>query len=297
MRCIYIYNPYSGKRKHMKLKHYIISKLKSKFKTLDVYPTDKKGDATKFASEACGKYDIIVVAGGDGTLNEVINGIANKPNRPKIGYIPTGTTNDLARSLKIPRNIKKALKIILNENSTKHDIFKSNNKYGIYVCAFGIFTASSYTTKQSEKNKIGQLAYYFSGIKEIATTKHFPLTLKTTNLQFTTDIILAIITNGKYCSGFKINEKNNYKDGYVNLILFKEKNKKSISLSTLLNIVKLFLFGVISIKKVKNCSIIKLDKCSIELNNETPVNIDGEYGFSGSFDFEVLKEHIEIFIK
>lgn len=297
MKCVYIFNPNSGKKKHVKMQDYIVKKLLDKFEVVDVKPTKKRGDAKTFASEACGVYDVIVVAGGDGTLNEVINGIAESEIRPKIGYIPTGTTNDLARSLKIPFNIKKALKVIIDGNSLKHDIFKANDKYGIYVCAFGIFTSASYSAKQSTKNKLGKLAYYFSGITEIGKTKKFPITLKTTNLEFTTDIILGIIANGRYCSGYRIDKNADCRDGFVNVILFKEKNPKHISLKTLLTIARLFLFGVVNIQKVKNCSILKLDKFSITLDEKTPVNIDGENAFKSSFDFEMLKQHIEIFVK
>lgn len=297
MKCVYIFNPNSGKKKHVKMQDYIVKKLLDKFEIVDVRPTKKRGDASVFAKEACGNYDVIVVAGGDGTLNEVINGIAGVENRPKIGYIPTGTCNDLARSLRIPFNIKKAVDVILKGNSLKHDIFKSNDKYGIYVCAFGLFTAASYSAKQNVKNKLGKLAYYFSGIKEIGKAKKFPITLKTTNLEFTTDIVLGIISNGRYCSGYKIDKDSNCHDGEVSVILFKEKNPKSVSLKTLLTICRLFLFGVTSIKNVKNCTVLKLSDFRITLNDNTPVNVDGEHGLKGSFDFSIEKEHIEIFVK
>lgn len=297
MKCVYIFNPKSGKQKHLKYQDYIIKKLLTKFEIVDVKPTKKKGDASTFASEACGEYDMIVVAGGDGTMNEIINGIAEKENRPQIGYIPTGTTNDLARSLNIPRNIKKALNVILKGKSLKHDIFKVNGKYGIYVCAFGLFTASSYTTDQCLKNKVGKLAYYFSGITEIGKTKKFSVTIKSENLSFTTDAILCLIANSRYVSGFKIDNEANCHDGYVNLILFKEKNPKRVSLKTLLTICKLFLGGLAKIKNVKNCHVVKLSKFSVELDDKTPVNIDGEIGHKGSFDFEMLNEHIDIIVK
>ena len=297
MKCVYIFNPNSGKKKHVKMQDYIVKKLLDKFEVVDVRPTKKRGDASEFAKEACGIYDVIVVAGGDGTLNEVINGIAENENRPKIGYIPTGTCNDLARSLKIPFNIKKAVNVILEGKALKHDIFKANDKYGIYVCAFGLFTAASYSAQQKVKNKLGKLAYYFSGIKEIGKAKKFSITLKTTNLEFTTDIILGIIANGRYVSGYKIDKNADCHDGEVNVILFKEKNKRSVSLKTLLTICRLFLFGVTSIKNVKNCTILKLSDFSITLNENTPVNVDGEHGLKGPFDFTMARDHIEIFVK
>ncbi len=297
MKCVYIFNPNSGKKKHVKMQDYIVKKLLDKFEIVDVRPTKKRGDASVFAKEACGVYDVIVVAGGDGTLNEVINGVAENENRPQIGYIPTGTCNDLARSLKIPFNIKKAVDVILKGNSLKHDIFKANDKYGIYVCAFGLFTAASYSAKQDVKNKFGKIAYYFSGIKELGKAKKFPITLKTENLEFTTDIMLGIISNGRYCSGYKIDKDSNCHDGVVNVILFKEKNPKSVSLKTLLTIFRLFLFGVTSIKNVKNCTVLKLSDFKITLADNLPVNVDGEQGLKGTFDFSIAKEHIEIFVK
>lgn len=297
MKCVYIYNPKSGKRKQVKYKDYIIKKLLSKFDVVDVRETKKQGDASIFAGEACGVYDMIVVAGGDGTMNEVINGLAEKENRPKIGYIPTGTVNDLAHSLGIPKNIKKALNIILKGNSFRHDIFKVDGKYGIYVCAFGIFTATSYATDQKSKNKFGKLAYYFTGVKEIKRTKKFPVTVKSENLQFTTDAILCVIANSRYVGGFKIDNEANCHDGYVNLIIFKEKNPRHVSLKTLLTICKLFLGGLAKLRKVKNCHIVKLDKFSVELADNIPVNLDGEIGHKGSFDFEILNEHIDICVK
>jgi len=297
MKCIYIFNPQSGNKKHNKMKDYITKKLLSKYDIVDIKPTEKRGDAERFAKEACGVYDAIIVAGGDGTLNEIINGIANQEVRPKIGYIPAGTTNVVAHSLKIPKNIKKAIKIILNENTMSCDIFKVNQKYGIYVCAFGLFTASSYSTNQKEKNIFGKLAYYFSGIKELGTTKKFKFTLKSDELELKKDIILGIIANGKYVSGFKINKDSTFNNGLVNLIIFHEKNKKSVSLKTLFTILKLFLFGVTSIKKVKNCSVIKLNKFRIEFEDNIPINVDGEKGAEGSFDFMLLNHHIDIFVK
>lgn len=297
MKCLYVFNPTSGKQKNKKNTSYILDKLKTKFDTVDVMPTQKRGDAGIFAKNACGKYDVLVISGGDGTVNEVINAIANEENRPQIGYIPTGTTNDLAHSLKIPKNVKKAVNIILNGKVAHHDIFKINDKYGIYVSAFGLFTASSYTASQKTKKKFGKLAYYFSGFKEIKNAKKFALTLKTDTIQFDSNIILGIIANSRYVSGYKINKMADCSDGFVNVILFKEKKKKGVSLKMLLKIFRVFLFGITTLKNTKDIVVLKLNKFSINFDENITINIDGEKGLNGSFDFEVLKQHIDIFIK
>ena len=297
MKCLYVYNPKSGKQSHEKNTCYIVSKLKSKYDVVDVKATTKRGDAGKYAMDACGVYDVLVISGGDGTVNEVINAIAIKNDRPKIGYIPTGTTNDLAHSLKIPTKIKKALNIILNGKTTKHDIFKINNMFGIYVCAFGIFTASSYTASQNQKKTFGKLAYYFTGVKEIGSAKKFHLTLEGNNYLVEDDVILGIIANSRYVSGYKINKMAKCDDGYVNVILFKERKKKGISLKMLLKVIRLFLFGVTTLNNSKDCVILKLNKFRIDFKENPTINVDGENAFNGSFELEVLKEHIEIFVK
>lgn len=297
MKCLYVYNPTSGRQKNPKNIRYVVKKLKTKFDVVDVKHTKKRGDAAIFAKNACGVYDVFVVSGGDGTMSEVVNALAQMENRPMVGYIPTGTTNDLAHSLKIPKNVKKAVKIILNGKTVNHDIFKVNNQYGIYVSAFGIFTASSYTAKQKTKKRFGKLAYYFSGVKEIKNAKNFTFTLKTKDLEFTSKIILGIIANNKYVSGYKINKMADCSDGYVNVILFKEQKPKGVSLKMLLKIAKVFLFGVTTLSNSKDIIVLKLDKFSVHFEENVVINIDGERGLEGSFDFEVLKQHIQIFVK
>ena len=296
MKCLYIINPNSGTGITNTTITYIVSQLKTKYNLVDVLKTTKRGDARGFACDACGVYDTIVVSGGDGTLNEIIDGIANKDNRPKIGYIPTGTTNDLAHSLKISTNVKKSIKLILDDHTIKHDIFKAGDLYGIYVCAFGLFTGSSYNASQKAKKAFGKLAYYVNGAKELGKVRKFPISLKYNGEELKTDIILGVIANSKYVSGYKINNKADCTDGNVNVILFKEKSKKRVSIKSLFNIFKSFLFGIKTIKNSKDCIVLELNKFSCELNNKNVVNIDGEFGFTGSFNFEVIPGHVEIFV-
>lgn len=296
MKCVYIYNPKSGKMQNEKLASFIEEKLKTKFDEVVCRPTQKQGDAGAFASEACGKYDTIVVAGGDGTINEVVNAIATKENRPKLGIIPTGTANDLAHSLKIPKDIKKALKIILKGKTITHDIFKVNNRYGIYVCAFGIFTKASYETEQIEKKKLGYLAYVKFGIKELFTSNSFNVTIKAKDTTITGDYALGLITNSRYVAGQKLNNKANFSDGYVDIVLVEAKKKK-VTLKPLMKIAKLFLLGLNNLNKFDQCKLLHLNKFRVILPEYITTNIDGERGENGSFDFEVLTKHVEIFVK
>lgn len=296
MKCVYIYNPNSGKGVCSKTKDYVVSQLRTKFERVDVMPTQKRGDATEFARQACGKYDVLVVSGGDGTMNEIVTGLASEEHRPSIGYIPTGTINDLAHSLKIPKNIKKALKIILNGHTIKHDIYKAGDRYGIYVCGFGIFTGTSYNSSQKTKKVIGKLAYYVNGAKDLGRFNKFPITLTYGENVLKTEIILGLIVNNKYVGGYKINKMADCSDGNVNVVLFKENRKKGVSIKSLLNIARSFLFGIGTLKNSKNCTILELNKFKVGLDPQTNVNLDGEFGFTGSFNFEVLPRHLSIFV-
>lgn len=297
MKCVYIYNPTSGKMKNGKKTQYIIGRLKEKFNELEVKPTGKRGDAGDFAREACGNCDVLVVAGGDGTLNEVINAIVPCQNRPKIGYIPTGTTNDLAHSLRIPKNTKKALNIILQGNTIKHDVFKAGQKYGIYVCGFGVFTGCSYNAAQKYKKHFGRIAYAMNGAKEMFTGKPFDLELITEDKNFSGKFVLGLIVNSRYVAGFKINKMACCNDGFVNVVLVKTHAKKHFTLASLLRVFRVFLFGIKSLNHSKKCIILKLNKFKINVEKNITINLDGEEGFKGSFDFEVLPEAVEIMVK
>ncbi len=297
MKCVYIYNPASGKQKSENLRNYVVEQLKEVFEVVTARPTQKAGDATIFAREACGVFDVLVVSGGDGTMNEVINGIAQQPVRPKIGYIPTGTTNDLAHSLKIPKKVKKAVEIIKKGVSTTHDIFRANDKFGIYVCAFGLFTGTSYQSSQKDKKRFGRLAYFKSGVKELFCSTPFPLAIKYDDVTLTGNYVLGVLANSRYVAGYKINKMANCNDGFVNVILLKTSASKLITPTSLFRVFRAFLFGMNSLHRNKKCILLKLSKFHVDIPQKTVVNLDGERGLNGPFDFEVLPQHVEIFVR
>ena len=133
MKCIFIYNPNSGKGKIAKKLSYIVKKLRTKYESVDVYATKAKGDLTKKVTEVADEYDCIVFSGGDGTFNEVLRGIGEMEQLPLLGYLPGGTANDIAHSLGIPRNsVRGALKVILKGRRELLDCMRVNgSEYAI----------------------------------------------------------------------------------------------------------------------------------------------------------------------
>ena len=292
-KCLFTYNPQSGKGKIVKNENLIVKMLNEKYE-VKVVRSEFAGHIGKIILEQGENYDLIVVAGGDGTLNEAINALARLNKKPKLGYIPTGTVNDVAHSLKIPKNIKKAVNIILNGQEFKHDIFKMNDRYGIYVCCSGLFTESSYATNQNNKKKLGKLAYGLYGVKKIFTSKSINLSLKYQGGNVEGKFAIMLIINSRSVAGFKINPNAILNDGLVDIVLIKSKKEK-INFSAVLRVAKLFLFGIPK-KSSKNVIILHLDKFEVETPYDTVINLDGEHIGDGSFTFETIKEGINILI-
>ena len=107
MKCLLVYNPVSGKSKRfIKKLPYVEKALRSKYDVVDIRPTNYAREAVEIANEACGKYDVVIAAGGDGTFSEVLKGIGEHNHAPVIGYIPSGSCGDIAKNHHIPNNIK-----------------------------------------------------------------------------------------------------------------------------------------------------------------------------------------------
>ena len=295
--CIFIYNPISGKIKNKKRISKIISTLNGVYGEVDVIKTEYPKHATQLAKSSCGKYKYLIISGGDGTFGEIINGIAEEPNKPIIGYIPSGTVNDISNSLNIPHNYKKALKVIKNNNQFSHDIFKVNDNYGIYFCGTGAFTSTSYATKQKSKNFFGKLAYFSYCVRQIFKVKDFRLNL-TDSQQNTISgkFIMMVIFNSKSVAGFKINKKAVLNDGKVDIVLMKRNHSILNYVSSILTLLKMFFMGIHSLKNKKHVIVTSLDQFDINISKSLIINIDGEKTFKGNFHFETIKEAIKIII-
>lgn len=126
---------------------------------VSVHETQGPGDATQTVHDHGAQFDLIVCAGGDGTLNETITGLMTLEERPPLGYLPNGSTNDFAASLHIPANLVEAALIASDGTPTPLDIGIHNDRYFAYVASFGAFTRASYSVPQETKNALGHFAY------------------------------------------------------------------------------------------------------------------------------------------
>ncbi len=176
-KLLFIINPVSGKRMGLKYLPNIIKLFFDNGYAVTAMVTDRRGDATDFAMEYGGDYDLVVCIGGDGTLNEVVTGLARGGISVDLGYIPCGSTNDFAACHKLSSDIMTAADNIMNGSVTRFDLGKFGESYFSYVAAFGAFSWLSYTTPQNLKNVFGHSAYIFDALRDLPKIKSERLTV------------------------------------------------------------------------------------------------------------------------
>lgn len=273
-KLLFIYNPYAGKGKiKNKLSDVVETFVKAGYE-VTIFPTAGKKDATRIISRTSNDYDLIVCSGGDGTLNEVTAGVMGLSNRPEIGYIPAGTTNDFALSHKIPKNILNAAEIAVYGESCYYDVGSFNQEYFNYIAAFGAFTDVSYETPQTYKNMLGRIAYLLEGMKRLPSLKSYHMTVVYEDHIMEDDFIFGMITNSHSVGGFKgfINQKIFLDDGLFEVCLIKVP-KNPLELQSIIN--------TLLITKEESTNLIytfRAKNLSIQAKELVPWTLDGEFG-------------------
>lgn len=194
-RMLLILNPRAGTCKANKLLPQIISIFNRASYCVTVHVTNGPGDGHNAIGLLAQHMDLVVCCGGDGTFNETVNGLLTNNLRIPIGYIPCGSTNDFAASLKLPTDILEAATAIAEGTPLPYDVGQVNGRYFSYVASFGAFTRSSYATSQRMKNSFGFLAYLLSGIREVASIHSVPVRLELDDQVIEDSFIFGAISN------------------------------------------------------------------------------------------------------
>ena len=171
-KLLFIMNPFAGQKKANKVLPEILMAFTDAGYEIQVAMTTGAGSATNLAAEYGGQKDLVVCCGGDGTLNETITGIIRAGLQVPVGYIPSGTTNDFASSLKLSHNPIQAAKDIIEGTPVAYDVGKFGQRYFCYVASFGAFTKASYAVPQTVKNALGHTAYVLGGISELSQIRN-----------------------------------------------------------------------------------------------------------------------------
>ena len=180
-KLLYIYNPAAGRRTAKASLSDVVEVFSRQGYEITVHPTQGRGDATRTVLEDGGGFDRVVCCGGDGTLNETVQGLLALPadKRPVLGYIPAGTTNDFSRTLELPRTLPELAEAAGAGTPRPIDVGEAEGRPFTYVAAFGLFTDVSYSTPQANKNLLGHFAYLLEGMGRLASIPSYHMKVST----------------------------------------------------------------------------------------------------------------------
>lgn len=292
-RLLFIYNPHAGKGLlKPKISDVIDIFVKAGYEVV-VYPTQSYRDGYKkviqYAKE---EFDLVVCSGGDGTIDEVVTGMMKRTDREPIGYIPTGTTNDFANSLHIPKGLLSAADNAVNGTVFSCDVGGFNEDIFVYIAAFGLFTDVSYQTKQEVKNVLGHLAYVLEGTKRIFNVPSYRIKVSHDGETLEDEFIFGMVTNSKSVGGFRnmIGKQVVFDDGLFEVTLVRTP-KNPLELQ---EIVAALLIEQVDTKHMYS---FKTGKITFESLEQISWTLDGEFG--GAHDMvhiENLKQQLQIMV-
>ena len=189
--------------------------------SITTYITQGIGDATNYLKKDKTKYDIVCVFGGDGTLNEVTNGLMSKKDKPMLGYFPSGTMNDFGSNFNLNISFREIAENICKDQYQEFDVGNCNGKYFNYVAAFGALCDVPYTTDRKVKERIGYLAYVLEGISKLDEIKPINVTYTINGKSKNMNVLFGLVFSGGRVAGQQIVPKTRSKinDGNFNILL------------------------------------------------------------------------------
>ena len=286
-KAMLIINPTSGGEKALDYKEKLENKAKEYFEYVETKITEKAKDATAFAEEASKEnYEAVIVFGGDGTVNEVISGIAEKDYIPKLGIIPGGTGNLITKLLEISQDIDEAIDQLDFNKTNAIDIGKANKSYFGYIFSVGSLPEAIHNVEIEDKTKYGVLAYAINTIKSVIKDEVFNIKIETEKGSYEGEASQVLVLLSNYYADKKIFEEN--KDGYANILIL-----KNASIISKLSLIPDLLKG--DIVENDNIEYIKAKDITISSDTKLESDIDGDQSDDLPVKITVLGNHIEIY--
>ena len=283
----FIYNPFSGEGSILnKIDKIIEIHEERDYQIVPFRISKNKGikEALEIVDES---YSYILIAGGDGTVDVLLNAMKEKGLNLPIGILPVGTANDFGKFINMPQDIEEACKQILSSKPVKVDIGKVNDRYFINVASTGLFTDVSQKTDVALKNAVGKLAYYIKGIEELPNFRKLKIKLKSKEVNYDGEMYLMLIFNGQTAGNFKLATRSSAMDGLLDVIVIKA--------------VQIFEIFPLFIKVLKGEHLdsnkviyFKTDDLYIECEEGIVTDIDGERGPDFPLHIQCIKDAIEV---
>lgn len=290
MTYLLIFNPKSGKGKIQKDLPIIQSFFKEKKMSLDIHETVSQDDARNYLLHAKKSYDCVMVAGGDGTISTVLNGLLKLDKKPILGVLPYGSANDVSHILGIKKNILKTLELYTTTQPSYIDAYQMNDHFFMYTAAAGLFTRISYDISRQSLNQFGQIAYYIEGIKDLTSEYNFQMEFQTHQKTFQKNVTLLLGLSANRVGGIPLlfKTKSKLDDGLFEINLFESKGFLSK-----LRVLSFFIrFG----RKVSSDIVLKGDYFKINTSKDVRWNADGEHVCNGDIEIKVLPKILPVFM-
>ena len=271
-KLLFIVNPRAGKTKSRTPLFDAVARFSKAGYLVNVFVTEGSGDATQVAAEMGGDFDLVVCAGGDGTLNETLSGLMTLEKRPQLGYLPNGSTNDFAASLHLSSYPVTAACAIIEGKPFRLDIGQHNDRYFAYVASFGAFTRTSYSASQAAKNALGHLAYILEGIGDLDSLRPYNCRVEADGEVFEGDFIFGGICNSTSLGGLvKLDPARvQMDDGKFELLLLRMP-KTVIDLNNLIA-------GITRMEYDQPGVIFRhVSSITLTTDDDIPWSLDGEY--------------------
>lgn len=295
-KLLFVINPTSGKGQIGQSLLAVVDIFVKAGYAVRIHTTQETRDAVKLVSDCGGEYDLIVAAGGDGTLSEVISGLieieGRTARRIPVGYIPCGSTNDFANSLGIPKHAPDAARVITEGRRFSCDIGSFNDKTFNYVAAFGAFTDVSYETPQENKNMFGHLAYIFEGMSRLPKLPSYEMTITFEDRTVTGTFILGMVMNSNYVGGISGERVVNadLSDGLFEVLLIE-------TTTNILNYQAIISGLIRGEREGRGFLLKKVKNVHVETKDDIKWTLDGEFGGNDKdVKIGVLKHAVDIVV-
>lgn len=285
-----MYNPVSGRSI---FKHYI-PLIKEQFNQtdhlLEIYESKKPLDLIKVAEEKAGDYDVYLIAGGDGTINEVLNGVMKAEKKPALAILPSGTANDIAAILGINKNIKRSLKLYFSQEPVDLDVNQMNDRYFLYTAASGVLSRISYDIPRRILNKYGYMAYVFEAMRDFQKDYRYPINITYNDKTIDCECMMVLGLSSNRVGGMTLYNfsKSKLNDGLFELRFFKRTRK-----FFRFRLMSSFIWGG---RKLREDLHIASSYFDIKTSPDVKWNVDGEYAMNGNVIIKTYKEAIKIYV-
>ncbi|PLT48135.1 Transcription regulator [contains diacylglycerol kinase catalytic domain] [Paenibacillus pasadenensis] len=290
-KAMVILNPSSGKERAAEYARDIEDVLRAKGYDVELRETAGEQDATRFCRSACGmRCDLVVSAGGDGTLNETINGLLSQEHRPQLGIVPLGTVNDFARALGLPLDPQAAIAALASSRVRAVDLGRINDRLFTNVVAAGNIAEAVAAVSSEEKSRLGSLAYLKEGLKELVSQKAYPMRIEYDGevWEGESPLFVAALTNS--VAGFeKMVPDAAVDDGLIHGFIFKD-------IGWLGTLTAGWSLWAGSLREHKDVVAFTARQVSVRSFERVRTNVDGEEGPDLPLELQLLPGHVEVVV-